>query len=316
MIIALSTDSETIIGARFLADLYEESIVSADQFFDGAYIETNLSQPQRLTFLSHSKTDVDSDGKTVVTYAGLTATAWVERFTASISPEQAHHITQIDMIGCNIGHINAEGLGFVLDVASQLKERGYTMPINTFMSEHNDFNSFIVNCCPRVLNGSKVITWRLLGLETAEDAVIVAGLEKKLHNIKVKAQILNTELKDLSTAKPTPMSSVPQSNSRANSRLMTLSSPQQNPMYASQRKQKIMSELTTMDGQARDIARHLESKYRLICLTESPRELFNEQPSIYNASLRTSNLSPSVSPKLTVEDELDNNLGSDDSIEL
>lgn len=197
MIIALTTDSETIVGSRYLATLYHERIVPATTFFDVTRDPSEWLPDQHLTFLSHSKNVTDSEGKVEVQYAGLSATEFVNKFTAVMSPDQARHISHIDFIGCNIGYIDAEGHGFVIDVVRQLQERGYHMPISTFMSEHNDYDSLSVNCCPINQNGLQANIWRLLGLRTAEDSKIAAALNKKLRSIAVKKQNLNTELSRL-----------------------------------------------------------------------------------------------------------------------
>lgn len=168
MIIMLSTDEETVGGMRDLSRLYpEETVYRLEQIIElGHDLSSCVEKPiKRITVLGHAENNIFGQwtAQECANYI-----KYLLQLNEEKTPGFIRQLEAIDFLGCEVGNINKEGQGYMIDVAEYLGAHYIDIPLYAFTprvldSEQQPFYGTLLRKC------AEEPVWDFLAFTTEAD---------------------------------------------------------------------------------------------------------------------------------------------------
>ncbi|PJD93077.1 MAG: hypothetical protein CK424_03495 [Legionella sp.] len=178
MIIALSTDTDTIRATRDLKTLYSnETARRIDQIIA---LNHDLSQLRehpikRITFIGHAHHNK---------YGKVTANIFAEHLISILkvnearSPDFWKNLEAIDLLGCEVGLVTQDRASFAAEVTKHLEREGYHIPINSFTNQSQNHPEMSKSILIYMEN-----KWLFFGFSSEKNLKKFKDLTRKHNNI-------------------------------------------------------------------------------------------------------------------------------------
>ncbi len=164
MLIMLSTEEEIVEGLRSLATLYpNETTLRMETITDD--LQHNLSSEipiQRITFLGHADDMLFGD---MSPEAFASQLIHILNTTQNNAPGFLNQLEAIDLLGCDVGNMTANGESYVTIVAEHLKKAGFQIPLHAFTNKG--------------MENEPIFATTLLIKKPADDHWLYSGLQER-----------------------------------------------------------------------------------------------------------------------------------------
>ncbi|MBP6917548.1 MAG: hypothetical protein KBB94_01365 [Legionellaceae bacterium] len=194
MFIALTRDQATQSSIRHLLKQFPgEVLQTLNQIIRSDYDLTSLKENPitRITILGHADQGL---------YGGMDSETFADHLIHILkkndeaSPGFSNRLEAIDLLGCELGFINAETQSYAMEVATHLQKKGYSIPIQAFtIPEHtkSHFVNTLLNRKTKTTLHNEATTWGFYGFKTAEDTekyITYTSLESEVYIKKIREQ--------------------------------------------------------------------------------------------------------------------------------
>ena len=194
MFIALTRDQATQNSIRRLLKQFPgEMVQTLNQIIRSDHDLPSLKENPitRITVLGHADQGL---------YGGMDSETFSDRLIHILkkndeaSPGFSNGLEAIDLLGCELGFINAETQSYAMEVATHLQKNGYAIPIQAFtIPEHtkSQFVNTLLSRKTKTTLHNEATTWEFYGFKTAEDTqkfITYTSLESEIYDKKIREQ--------------------------------------------------------------------------------------------------------------------------------
>ncbi len=194
MFITLTRDQATQNSIRRLLKQFPGEVArTLNQIIRSDYDLTSLKENSitRMTILGHAGQGL---------YGGMNSETFADHLIHILkkndeaSPGFSNRLEAIDLLGCELGFINAETQSYAMEVATHLQKKGYSIPIQAFTIPEHTKSQFVKTLLSRSSKTTlhhEATTWEFYGFKTAEDTekfITYTSLESDIYIKKIREQ--------------------------------------------------------------------------------------------------------------------------------